>query len=84
MPEFNEYRYSALEYREEAAESEDFLGVTLGGPVLNYGDIAQLPWGKERFEPGAFRRCFQVDCSGQPDASTGNASRCDRGEPSLH
>ena len=54
MPEFNEYRYSALEYREEAAESEDFLGVTLGGPVLNYGDIAQLPWGKERFEPGAF------------------------------
>ena len=29
-------------------------GRTLSGVLLRYGDVAALPWGRERFEPGAF------------------------------
>ena len=55
MPEnITEYRYAPLEWREEEPANDDFLGAVIGGPVLNYGDVATLPWGKERFEPGAF------------------------------
>ena len=45
-----EYRYQDFEYRQDG----DGLGV-VRGPVINYGDVASFPWGKERFEAGAFR-----------------------------
>ena len=50
MPDNIEYRYQDFEYRQEG----DGLGVVVG-PVVAYGDVASFPWGKERFEAGAFR-----------------------------
>ena len=45
-----ELRYSTLEYR--SGDGREGPGV-LTGTVIRYGDTADLPWGKERFAPGA-------------------------------
>ena len=53
MPEnITEYRAAPIEFREGggASRSPGFAD----GVVLRYGDEASFPWGKERFEPGAF------------------------------
>ena len=36
-------------------------GRTLTGTAIRYGDIATLPWGRERFEPGAFGMVESLD-----------------------
>ena len=36
-------------------------GRTLSGTLLRYGDVASLPWGRERFEPGAFGDVSRAD-----------------------
>ena len=36
-------------------------GRTLSGVLLRYGDTASLPWGRERFEPGAFGDVDRLD-----------------------
>ena len=36
-------------------------GRTLSGVLLRYGDTAALPWGRERFEPGAFGDVSRAD-----------------------
>ena len=36
------------------AELRQGPGRTLEGVAIRYGDVAALPWGQERFEPGAF------------------------------
>ena len=45
MPDTTQYRYSSL----RAAE-----GRIVQGRLISYNDIARLPWGKERFQAGAF------------------------------
>ena len=50
MPEhLIEHRYQDMEYRAD----DDGPGFVTG-PVITYGDVATFPWGKERFEAGAF------------------------------
>ena len=44
-----EKRYFKLDRR-----AKDDAGRVLSGTALRYGDLAQLPWGKERVQPGAF------------------------------
>ena len=61
MPEFSEFRYGALEYREDGPADDDYLGKSIGGTILRYGDEATFPWGKERFEPGAFGDVSKLD-----------------------
>ena len=34
---------------------------TITGTAINYGDVAELPWGKERFQPGAFGDLSRAD-----------------------
>ena len=36
-------------------------GRTITGTAVRYGDIATLPWGRERFEPGAFGMVVHAD-----------------------
>ena len=36
-------------------------GRTVSGVLLRYGDTASLPWGRERFEPGAFGDVDRLD-----------------------
>ena len=36
-------------------------GRTITGVAIRYGDIATLPWGRERFEPGAFGMVENLD-----------------------
>ena len=36
-------------------------GRTLSGTLLRYGDVAALPWGRERFESGAFGDVSRAD-----------------------
>ena len=36
-------------------------GRTVSGCLLRYGDTASLPWGRERFEPGAFGDVSRAD-----------------------
>ena len=40
-----------LERRQTELRSQ---GRTLAGTAIRYGDIAELPWGREKFIPGAF------------------------------
>ena len=61
MPEFSEFRYGELEYREDGPADDDYLGKSIGGTILRYGDEATFPWGKERFEPGAFGDVSKLD-----------------------
>ena len=53
-------------------------GRTVSGVLLRYGDTASLPWGRERFEPGAFGDVSRADVilnssheRGRPLARTG-------------
>ena len=53
-------------------------GRTLSGTAIRYGDVARLPWGQERFEPGAFDDVAGADVilnvahdRGRPIARTG-------------
>ena len=61
MPEYAEFRYGELEYREDGPADDDYLGKSIGGTILRYGDEATFPWGKERFEPGAFGDVSKLD-----------------------
>ena len=47
-------------------------GRTLTGTAIKYGDIAVMPWGKEKFEPGAFGSMVHADVilNSQHDRST--------------
>ena len=36
-------------------------GRILSGTLIRYGDVAELPWGRERFEPGAFGDVSRAD-----------------------
>ena len=57
MPEHvTEYRAAPVEFR----ESEGTPGIA-SGIVIRYGDEATFPWGKERFEPGAFGDIRNLD-----------------------
>ena len=65
-----ERRFAPLEYRGE--------GRTLEGVAVKYGDTARLPFGSERFEPGAFGDVAGADVilnvqhdRGRPIARTG-------------
>ena len=49
-----EFRFAELEFREDAPRQ-------LSGTVVRYGDTAKLPFGSERFEPGAFGTANQLD-----------------------
>ena len=44
---------------------------TITGTAINYGDVAELPWGKERFQPGAFGDLSRADVTSQRDARPG-------------
>ena len=52
MTETLELRYSDLEYR--SGDSDTGPGI-VSGIVVRYGDVATLPWGRERFQPGALK-----------------------------
>ena len=56
MPDFSEYRYAPLEFR----ETEEGLGV-IEGTVIRYGDVATFPWGTEEIKAGAFGKLEGVD-----------------------
>ena len=66
-----EKRYFELDRR-----AKDDAGRVLSGTALRYGDLAQLPWGKERVQPGAFSPISDVVLNashdrGRPLARTG-------------
>ena len=56
MPDFSEFRYAPLEFR----ETEEGLGV-IEGTVIRYGDVATFPWGTEEIKAGAFGKLEGVD-----------------------
>lgn len=58
-----EKRY--FELRQEGEDSRRLTGV-----AVRYGDIAQLPWGKERIDAGAFAPIDDVILNAQHDRST--------------
>ena len=56
-----EYRYRAFSEPDiQVRVSGDGPGA-ITGPVINYGDVAVFPWGKERFEPGTFKNLENAD-----------------------
>ena len=64
--------------RRFAIRAADAGGNVLEGVVMRYGDIAELPWGRERFEAGAFGDVAAADAilnrqhaRGKPLARTG-------------
>ena len=64
--------------RRFAIRAADAGGNVLEGVVVRYGDIAELPWGRERFEAGAFGDVAAADAilnrqhaRGRPLARTG-------------
>ena len=71
-----ERRWAALEYRGE--------GRIVTGTAMRYGDVARLPFGSERFEPGAFGEIRAADVilnvqhdRGRPVARTGGGLNLD-------
>ena len=71
-----ERRWAALEYRGE--------GRVVTGTAMRYGDVARLPFGAERFEPGAFGEIRAADVilnvqhdRGRPVARTGGGLNLD-------
>ena len=68
MPEFSEFRYGELEYREDGPADDDYIGKSIGGTILRYGDEATFPWGKGAVRARRVRGCFQAGPDCQPDA----------------
>ena len=57
-----EKRYFKLDRR-----AEDDTGRVLRGTAIRYGSLAQLPWGKEKVQPGAFSPISDVILNVQHD-----------------
>ena len=58
-------------------------GRTVGGVAVRYGDLAQLPWGEERIEAGAFAPIDDVILNAHHDRATPLA-RTDRRRARAH